>query len=64
MARSGGRGVYATYIDLEFMTSPKSSHVNNAGSSLVRAEIFTGYPAAKIHAGEISYRLRTLASNL
>ena len=29
----------------------KPHHVNDAGSSPVRAEIFTGYPAAKVHIG-------------
>ena len=58
-----------------FGTSPKSHHVDDTGSSPVRAEIFTGYPAAKVHIGLISNKLscgpvaegfmrRTLASCL
>ena len=63
------------YIGLIFWTSPKSHRVEDAGSSPVRAEIFTGYSAAKVHIGYIFYKLsfgpvaegfrrRTLASNL
>ena len=51
----GGRGVYATDIGLKFGTSPKSHHVDDAGSSPVRAETFTGYPTAKS-----TYRLNFL----
>ena len=32
---------------LKFGTSPKSHHVDDTGSSPVRAETFTGFPTAK-----------------
>ena len=43
----GGQGIYATDIDLKFGTSPKSHHVDDAGSSPVCTETCTGYPTAK-----------------
>ena len=42
----------------KFGTSPKSHHVDDAGSSSVGTEIFTGHPAAKVHA--VSYTHLTL----
>ena len=47
----------ATYIGLGSGTSPESHNVEEAGSSPVRAEIFTGYPTAKVYIGYISHKL-------
>ena len=63
------------YFGLKLGTSPKSHDVNNVGLSPVCTEIFTVYPAAKVHIDYISYKLlcgpvakgfrqRTLASSL
>ena len=37
--------------------SKKSYHRDNAGSGLIRLKIFTCYPIAKVHIGQISYKL-------
>ena len=38
----------------KFGTTPKSYHMDDAGSSPVRAESCTGYPTAEVHIGYIS----------